>query len=101
MMAPFAPYLAQELWEEQGCDTPVFKHDWPDFDPDLARESEVEIAVQINGKVRLRMTVPAGLDQVQLASRVQDDNRVQELIAGKTVVKVIAVPGKLVNIVVK
>jgi leucyl-tRNA synthetase len=101
MLAPFAPYLAQELWEEQGYDTPVFKHEWPDFDPDLARESEVEIAVQINGKVRLRLNVPAGLDEVQTISLVQDDDRVQELIAGRTVVKIIAVPGKLVNIVVK
>ncbi|HWE52718.1 MAG TPA: leucine--tRNA ligase [Bryobacteraceae bacterium] len=105
ILAPFAPYLAQELWEEQGYDTPVFKHDWPAFDPELARESEVEIAVQVNGKVRLRMTVPAGLDEVQMASLVQDqaqdDERVQALIAGKTVVKIIAVPGKLLNIVVK
>jgi len=101
MLAPFAPYLAQELWEEQGYDTPVFKHDWPAYDPELTRETEVEIVVQINGKVRLRLNVPADLDQVQMASLVEDDDRVQTLIAGKTVVKIIAVPGKLLNIVVK
>ncbi len=62
MLAPFAPYLAQELWEEQGGEGPVFKQDWPEFDPDLARESEVEIVVQINGKVRARLIVPPGTD---------------------------------------
>ena len=101
MLAPFAPYIAQELWEEQGYDTPVFKQAWPDFDPDLARETEVEIPVQINGKVRLRITVPAGLDEVQLATVAQDDEKVQALIADKTVVRIIAVPGKLLNLVVK
>ena len=70
MLAPFAPYLAQELWEEQGGSGPVFKQPWPDFDPDLARESEVEIVVQINGKVRARLIVPPGTDAARLkASR--------------------------------
>jgi leucyl-tRNA synthetase len=101
MLAPFAPYLAQELWEEQGHQTPVFKQPWPDFDPDLVRESMVEIVVQVNGKVRHRMTVPAGLDEVELTKLVLDDPTVSALIAGKTVVKVIAVPDKLVNLVVK
>jgi leucyl-tRNA synthetase len=101
MLAPFAPYLAQELWEEQGKGTPVFKESWPAWDPDLARENEVEIVVQINGKVRHRMNVPAGLDQVQLAQIAQDDPHVAALVAGQTVVKIIAVPGKLLNLVVK
>lgn len=101
MLAPFAPYLTQELWEEQGKSNPVFKESWPAWDPDLAREDEVEIVVQINGKVRLRLNVPAGLDQVQMTSLAEDDDRIQALIAGQTVVKVIAVPGKLLNLVVK
>ncbi len=101
MLAPFAPYIAQELWEEQGYDTPVFKQAWPDFNPDLARETEVEIPVQINGKVRLRLMVPAGLDQVQLTTLAQDHDQVQALIADKTVVRIVAVPGKLLNLVVK
>jgi leucyl-tRNA synthetase len=101
MLAPFAPYLAQELWEEQGHQTAVFKQPWPDYDPDLVRETEVEIVVQINGKVRHRMMVPAGLDQAQLSAAALADDVVSGLIAGKTVVKIIAVPDKLVNIVVK
>jgi leucyl-tRNA synthetase len=101
MLAPFAPYLAQELWEEQGGAGAVFKQEWPDFDPDLTRESEVEIVVQINGKVRARLLVVPGTDANGLTSIAMDDERVQSLVAGKTVVKVIAVPDKLVNLVVK
>jgi len=101
MLAPFAPYIAQELWEEQGKSGPVFKQEWPDFDPDLARETEIEIPVQINGKLRARITVPPGLDAAQLKVAALDDAKVSALAAGKEVVKIIAVPDKLVNIVVK
>jgi leucyl-tRNA synthetase len=104
LLAPFAPYLAQELWEEQGGERsaePVFKQPWPDFDPDLARESEVEIVVQINGKVRARLIVPAGTDAPGLTSLAMDDDKIQALVAEKTVVKVIAVPDKLINLVVR
>lgn len=101
MMAPFAPYLAQELWEEQGYDTPVFKQKWPEFSEDLARETQVEIPVQINGKLRTRLMVPAGLDQDGLTLAGLGDRQVQGLIDGKTVVRVVAVAGKLLNIVVR
>ncbi len=101
MLAPFAPYLTQELWEEQGGQGPVFKQAWPAYDPDLARESEVEIVVQINGKVRTRLVVPPGTDADGLTRMAMADEKVQALIAGKTVVKVIAVPDKLVNLVIK
>ena len=98
MLAPFAPYLAQELWEEQGHMTPVFKESWPDVNWQHALVSEVEIAVQLNGKVRLRINVSAGLDLAEVA---RDHPQIQALVAGKTVVKVIAVPDKLINLVVK
>ncbi|HYA18902.1 MAG TPA: class I tRNA ligase family protein, partial [Bryobacteraceae bacterium] len=101
MLAPFAPYLAQELWEEQGHATPVFKEPWPDFDPERVKVGDVEIVVQINGKVRHRMNVPVDLDEVQLTALVRDDAAVNALLESKTVVKVIAVPNKLVNLVVK
>ena len=101
MLAPFAPYLTQELWEEQGGEGPVFKQPWPDFDPDLARESEVEIVVQINGKVRSRLVVPAGTDSNGLIAIAKDDEKVEALLAGKMVVKAIAVPDKLINFVVR
>jgi leucyl-tRNA synthetase len=101
MLAPFAPYIAQELWEEQGNTGPVFKQDWPDFDPDLARETEIEIPIQVNGKLRTRISVVPGLDPAQLKVAALDDDKVQEWIAGKTMVKMIAIPDKLVNIVLK
>lgn len=101
MLAPFAPYIAQELWEEQGKSGPVFKTQWPDFDPDLARETQIEIPVQINGKLRSRINVPTGLDAAQLKIVVLDDDKVRTLLESKTMVKFIAVPDKLVNIVVK
>ncbi len=101
MLAPFAPYIAQELWEEQGRTGPVFKEAWPDFDADLARETEIEIPVQINGKLRSRINVPPGLDAAQLKVAALDDDKVRGLVEGKTMVKFIAVPDKLVNIVVK
>jgi leucyl-tRNA synthetase len=101
MLAPFAPYLSQELWEEQGGQGPVFKQPWPDFDPDLARVLEVEIAVQINGKVRSRLTVPAGTDAVGLTAIAKDDEKIQALVKDKTVIRIIAVPDKLINLVVK
>jgi leucyl-tRNA synthetase len=101
MLAPFAPYLTQELWEEQGGTGPVFKQPWPDFDADLARESEVEIVVQINGKLRSRLIVPAGTDSNGLIAIAKDDEKIEALLAGKTVVKTVAVPDKLINFVVR
>jgi leucyl-tRNA synthetase len=101
MLAPFAPYVSQELWEEQGRTGPVFKTQWPDFDPDLARETEIEIPVQINGKLRTRINVRPGLDAAQLKVAALDDDKVRGLVEGRTMVKFIAVPDKLVNVVVK
>jgi leucyl-tRNA synthetase len=101
LLAPFAPYLAQELWEEQGKSGPVFKQEWPDYDPELARETQIEIPVQINGKVRTKIYVAPGLDKVQLETAALGDDKVQLLLEGKTIVKVIAVPDKLVNLVIK
>ncbi len=101
MIAPFAPYVAQELWEEQGHAGPVFKHPWPTFDKELARESEAEIVVQVNGKNRAKLTVTPGVDAEELKRLALADEKIQALLVGKTVVKVIAVPDKLVNIVIR
>jgi leucyl-tRNA synthetase len=100
MLAPFSPYLAQELWEAQGHDAPVFKEEWPDFDPDLARETEIEVVVQINGKLRSRIGVPAGTEEEDLKRIALADDKLQPLLAGKTIRKTIVVAGKLVNFVV-
>ncbi len=101
LLAPFAPYLAQEIWAELGNEGPVFRQKWPAFNPDLARETDVEIPVQVNGKIRARFTVPTGLDKAALEAAARADEKVIAALEGKTIVKVIAVPDKLVNIVVK
>jgi leucyl-tRNA synthetase len=101
MLAPFAPYLAQELWEEQGGTAPVFKEAWPAFDPELAKEAEIELVVQINGKLRAKVNVPVGTGDEELKQIALNDEKIAPLLEGKTVVKVIVVGGKLVNIVVK
>jgi leucyl-tRNA synthetase len=101
MLAPFAPYIAQELWVEQGNSGPVFKQEWPDFDPDLARETEIEVPVQVNGKVRARVLVGPRSAKEELEQKALSDPKLQPLLAGKTIVKVVVVPDKLVNIVIR
>jgi leucyl-tRNA synthetase len=101
LIAPFAPYLAAEMWEELGGEGAVLRASWPRSDSALAKEDELEIPVQVNGKLVNVIRVPAGSanDVVQAAALA--DEKVQSRIAGKTVVKVIVVPGKTVNLVVK
>jgi leucyl-tRNA synthetase len=101
LIAPFAPYLAAEMWEELGGEGAVLRASWPTSDPGLAKEDELEIPVQINGKLVTVVRVPAGAanDVVQTAALA--DEKVRSRIAGKTVAKVIVVPGKTVNLVVK
>jgi len=101
MLAPFAPYVSQEIWEELGREGPVFRQCWPAFDPELAKEEEAEIVVQVNGKLRSRIHAAFGTPQEELEARALADEKVQPSLAGKQVVKVIVVPDKLVNIVVK
>jgi leucyl-tRNA synthetase len=93
--------LAEELWEEQGREGPVFHHAWPKLDPELAREEEAEVVIQVNGKLRGRINVAFGTPREALEKLVLADSKVQPLLDGKQVVKVIVVPDKLVNIVVK
>src|SRR5579872_2867156 len=101
MLEPFAPYLAEELWEEQGRTGPVFKQAWPAYDPELAKEEEAEVVIQVNGKLRGRVFVAFGTPREMLEKLALDDAKVKTLLDGKQVVKVIVVPDKLVNIVVK
>jgi leucyl-tRNA synthetase len=101
LIAPFAPYLAAELWHETGGAGSLLRHPWPGFDPDLAKEEELEIPVQVNGKLRavVRLLPDAGSEDMQQAALAEA--KVQAAIAGKQVVKVVVVPAKLINIVVK
>ncbi len=101
LLAPFAPFLAAELWEQMGHEGVVFRTAWPQVDEELAREDELEIPVQANGKLVTVVKVPAGSDEAAVKAAALADAKVLARIEGKTVVKVIVVPGKLVNLVVK
>ncbi len=100
LLSPFAPHLAEELWHTLGHKNTLAYEPWPKFDSALTKETDVEVPVQINGKVRSKITVPADIDEKSLRELALANPRVQDLIAGKQVRKVIVVPGKLVNIVV-
>ena len=101
LLAPFAPYLAHELWEVLGEKANLLRAPWPRYDPALAKEEEVEIAVQVNGKLRTRLTVAADSSEEAVRQLALADEKVRAALDGKQVVKAIVVPGKLVNIVVK
>jgi len=101
LLGPFAPYLAEELWEQLGRKGPVFRQPWPAYDEALAKEDAAEIVLQVNGKVRGRLSVAFGISEDELKKLALADPKVQPSIEGKQVVKVIVVPDKLVNIVVK
>jgi leucyl-tRNA synthetase len=101
MLAPFAPFFAAEMWEELGGKGVVFRTAWPEVNEELAREDEIEIPVQVNGKLVTVVKVPAGSDEATVKAAALADPKVIARIEGKTVVKVIVVPGKLVNLVVK
>ena len=101
LLAPFAPYLASELWEELGEKDAILRAPWPVSDPELAKENELEIPVQINGKLVTVVRVAADADAKAIEAAALAGEKVQLRTAGKTVVKIIVVPGKLVNLVVK
>jgi leucyl-tRNA synthetase len=101
LLAPFAPYLAHELWEMLGERENLLHAAWPKYDPALAKEEEIEIPVQVNGKLRGRIVVPADASEEEMRTRALAEEKVQAFIAGKQAAKVIIVPAKLVNIVVR
>jgi leucyl-tRNA synthetase len=101
LLAPFAPYLSHELWEMIGEKGSLLKAPWPKYDAELAKEEEIEIPVQINGKLRSKVVVPADASESMVLERTLADEKIKAASAGKQIVKKIYVPGKLVNLVVK
>lgn len=101
MLSPITPHIGEELWEMLGNEGGLVKQPWPAYREDLAREEQVEVIIQINGRVRGKMLVDAELGEDELTERALVDERIKILLDGKQVVKTIAVPKKLVNIVVK
>lgn len=100
VLAPFVPHLAEELWAALGHEASVHLETWPQYDESALVQDEVEMVVQINGKVREHITVDVALSREEVAEQALADERVQALIAGKTVRKTIVVPKKLINFVV-
>ena len=101
LLSPFAPHIGEELWQALGHQELLAYEPWPIFDEAKIVENEVEIPVQINGKVRCKITVPADADQPQIEQLARENTRVIELLADKKIVKTIIVPGRLLNFVVK
>ncbi|MGI9455021.1 MAG: class I tRNA ligase family protein, partial [Aeoliella sp.] len=101
LLSPFAPHIAEELWQLLGHEDTLAYEQWPEFDAALAEDDTIEIPVQVNGKVKSKVNVPAGTDNAATEAAARGDAKVAELIAGKDLVKLIVVPGKLVNFVVK
>jgi leucyl-tRNA synthetase len=100
MLAPIAPHLAEELWEMLGHQEGLFAEQWPQFSAELAEEEKVEIVIQINGRVRGKICVDAGLPEEELAERAFADPKIEQLLRGARVVKRVVIPDKLVNVVV-
>jgi len=98
LLSPFSPHVAEELWTELGHEPSVLHARWPEVDEQALEREELEIVLQVNGKVRGRITVPAGIDKAELEAIVLANEKVRKHVAGKTVRKVIVVPGRLVNI---
>lgn len=101
LLNPVAPHMTEELWEKYGTGGLLAKTKWPEYDDEKTVDDEIEIVLQINGKVRDKLVIPAGLDRAQTEEAAKASEKFAEYTDGKTIVKVITVPGKLVNVVVK
>jgi len=101
LLSPFAPHIAEEMWEQMGHSGTTHQAAWPKHNEEFLKSDEIEIVVQVNGKVRQKLSVPSGIDEESLKVKSLEDPRIQEWTNGKEVKKVIVVPKKLVNIVVK
>ena len=101
LLNPVAPHITEEMWESLGLGEPIYKQPWPTWDEAAMVKSEVEIAVQVAGKVRGRIMIPADMTKEQAEKELPEHPEVQKILAGKTLVKVIFVPGRLVNLIAK
>ena len=103
MLAPFAPHVSEEMWEALGHDGGLIKGNarWPKANPDLARKEELEIPVQVNGKLRSRVLVAPDISEAELRTVALADEKVKSYTSGHEILKVIVVPQRLVNVVVK
>ena len=101
LLAPFAPHFSEEEWSELGMNTSVFNEKWPVFDPKALVKDEIEIAIQVNGKIKSRINVASDLDEEGIKKAALENETIKSATEGKNIVKVIVIKGRLVNIVVK
>ncbi|MDD3852477.1 MAG: class I tRNA ligase family protein, partial [Syntrophomonadaceae bacterium] len=99
MLNPFSPHIAEELWQRCGNEDSVQTRTWPKYDPQALIQDEIEVVVQISGKVKERIMVPVDSSEEELREIALNNTRIKELTNGKNIVKIIVVPNKLVNIV--
>jgi len=100
ILAPFAPHVAEELWERLGHTASLAYEPWPEYDKELIKEKEIELAVQVNGKIKDRIVVPADADDEQIKQKALASEKVAAALAGKTPRKIIIIKSRLVNIVI-
>jgi leucyl-tRNA synthetase len=101
LLSPFAPHVCEEMWMRLGRRFPVVDRNWPVADPGVARDEELELAVQVNGKVRGRIRVPRAADEPEIRRRALEEPHVKEQLEGRELVKVVVVPERLVSLVVR
>ena len=101
LLSPFAPHVAEELWEMLGGEGFVCRQPWPAYDESKTVADTIQMAVQVNGKVRANITVPTGADNDTIIAAAQADPKVQKFTDGMALAKTIVVPGRLVNLIVK
>jgi leucyl-tRNA synthetase len=100
LLAPFTPHMAEELWEAIGNEPFISRRGWPSWDEELARDEEIELVIQVNGKVREKLMIPVGLSEDEIKKLALGDRKIAEFVGQKAIKKVIVVKGRLVNIVV-
>ncbi len=100
LLSPIVPHITDALWKELGHEEPLIDAAWPKSDPEALEQNEVEMVIQVNGKLRSKVTVAKSADKKQIEDLALADEKIQQHIEGKTVRKTIVIPGRLVNIVV-
>ena len=101
LLSPMAPHIAEELWEKLGHTESITYAPWPTFDEKLLVKNDMDIVIQVLGKKRATLTVPVDSDQAAILALAKEESHVKEFITGKEIIKVIYVPGRLMNLVIK
>ena len=101
LIAPFAPHIAEEVWHDFGHQDSIHQQQWPQYDEKALALDTVQIVIQVNGKIKARLDIDANMSKDEMAAMAQNHEKIAEWTAGKQIVKVIAIPRNLVNIVVK